>query len=399
MELKKRPYYTIHNIASIIISLISFIYLYKYNSPTMIQEAIIWAIIIGVSFLFVFDIKGLELTIGGVLCTCIVFLFKWYYMPLIFILSYALYITLLAITKGTKYVKDEEYTLSRVIFGIGDYILIEIICNQIFLFFVPSGNLVLNKDILSVLIIVILESLLCIISIMIDLKERDYISSIIESIIDNIRELYAIYLISIPFAILISVMYKDYGFLGFALAGSFAFVLQVAFSKQARVIEIEEESYTDVLTGVKNKKYYIEQIPENLDSSCAIFFIDFNGFKQVNDTYGHDVGDSVIIHGANILKNALRERDEIIRFGGDEFMLLIKEADREICKNVALRIANLCDEMIFKEDDIELKIGMAIGIGICPEESDVKETLSAIADTKMYEAKQDKTTKNVVFKI
>lgn len=195
------------------------------------------------------------------------------------------------------------------------------------------------------------------------------------------------------------IMYTDHNYMGLVVASSYIVTLYFAFEKQAKAVKIEEESFTDILTGVRNKKYYIEALPEEFPNSCAIFFIDFNGFKQINDKYGHDIGDEIIILGGEILTRSVREKDDVIRFGGDEFMLLVKDANREVCKEVVKRIESLCNEKVYKNGDLELKVSMSIGIAICPEESNIKDELATIADEKMYKAKKDKNKSLITYNI
>lgn len=397
MNNNTKTYKIIHNTIAIILTLISFVFMIKNNNPDKILQAILWAFVSGISYRMVFDLKAIHFYIGALLATVEIFIFEWWYIAFIYLISQFIYrFSCLIVRDGSK---TGERPLSREVFIVLNLVNTGIVSALVKTYFIPHANIILTKDILAMLIVCIIESGIGLVFVYVDLKQQEQISSVTLSIANHLKETIGIYIVYILMVINIVIMYQSNGYWGLAVASSSVLALRLAFDRQAKAKQIEQESYTDVLTGVKNKKYYIEVLPEEFPNSCAIFFIDFNGFKEINDQYGHDIGDDVIVLGGSILQKAVRDKDDVIRLGGDEFMLLIQDADREVCKGVLNRIKNLCEENTYKNGDLEIKVSMSIGVSICPEESNLKSELSVLADEKMYKAKQKKKESNVVFEI
>lgn len=397
MKKSTKIYLAVHNTLAIISIIISSIFLINKATPSSVQNAIILAIISGIAYRMVFDIKVMNFYIGAMFSTAILFMFEWYYIPFIYLLTQCIYRFSCLVVKDNS--STGERPLKREIFIVLNIVLSGVLSAMVKMYFLPHLELNLLKDVIAMLIVCLAESSIGLIFIYIDLKQQDAISSIFLSIAAHLKETYLVYVVYFCMVINIAIMYQEYGYIGFTIASSCILSLQFAFEKQAKVTQIEEESYTDILTGVKNKKFYLESLPEEFNKSCAIFFIDFNGFKEINDKYGHDIGDEVIIHGGSILKKAVRDKDEVIRFGGDEFMLVIADANRDICKSIINRIDMLCEENIYTNGDLNIKISMSIGVAICPEESNIKDELATIADDKMYKAKQHKKDYNISYNI
>lgn len=397
MKKSTRVYQIIHNLLAIIFTIISFIFLANRSTPDEILNALLWAFISGITYRMVFDLKTIHFYIGALFATAVLFIFDWWFVPFIYLTSQSIYRFSCLISKDGS--KTGERPLKREIFIVLNVVNTGVISAFVKLYFMPSISINLKQDIVAMFIVCIIECAVGLIFIYLDLKQQESISSVTLSIASHLKETFGIYIVYILMVINIVIMYQQNGYIGLLVASSCILSLRFAFDKQAKAKQIEAESYTDVLTGVKNKKYYIEVLPEEFTNSCAIFFIDFNGFKNINDKHGHDVGDDVIVLGGQILQKAVREKDDVIRLGGDEFMLLIRDADREVCKGVIGRIENLCEENVYKNGDLNIKISMSIGVAICPEEGNSKSELSVLADEKMYRAKQNKSKSNIVYEI
>lgn len=394
---KVRYFEAIHNIISTIFIIVSFYFMFQNLSSEILGEAIIWGIVTGILYRMSFNMIDMDFNVGSLFATVAIFVFPWSYIAFIYGLANIINYTINSFEQKTS--SENKKGFFRHYFIVSNMIIVGAICGLIKIYFLGYGDVNLKTDFIMMIVICIIESAMGLITIYSDLKVQDKIDSMQTSVSKHLKETYGIYIVYILLVILIAILYQDYSYIGLILASSCIFSLRIAFDKQAKAILIEEESYTDILTGVKNKKFYLDKLPEEFTTACAIFFIDFNGFKTINDTYGHDIGDEVIIHGAQILNNAVRTRDNVIRFGGDEFVLIIKDATKPICERIIQTIETQCKENLFKSGDLELQISMAIGVALCPEESQLKEELSVIADEKMYKAKQNKKNGLVVYKI
>lgn len=140
--------------------------------------------------------------------------------------------------------------------------------------------------------------------------------------------------------------------------------------------------YVDALTGAYNRHYYNEQLAR-LKNYNATAIIDVDNFKAINDTYGHTAGDYVLKEVVKILKEQTRAADAVIRFGGDEFLLILQDmsADAFIKKLEELRLAVL---KIKSPEYPELTVSVSIGAVCC---NDKNNDLIETADNALYQAK------------
>lgn len=156
---------------------------------------------------------------------------------------------------------------------------------------------------------------------------------------------------------------------------------------------IHHRAYHDVLTDLPNRILFQERIEKALsryDKSkgrIALFFIDLDGFKLVNDTLGHELGDKILIQVANRLRQVIGKHDVLARHGGDEFLLMlenVKEIEHTITVAKAI-LSNLSD--VFHLDDRDIYISASIGITMAPKDGTKPEELIRKADMAMYHAK------------
>jgi len=154
--------------------------------------------------------------------------------------------------------------------------------------------------------------------------------------------------------------------------------------------QISYLAYHDALTGLLNRKAFYERLHIELERSLrtgnkgAILFLDLDGFKLINDKYGHEAGDFLLKEVAGRLKNIMRETDTVARMGGDEFTLLLTDINgRSNADAVADKIRESVSKPIIIEDN-PVHIRASIGISIFPDDgSDDKQLLSK-ADHEMY---------------
>lgn len=178
-----------------------------------------------------------------------------------------------------------------------------------------------------------------------------------------------------------------------------------AFNKM--IFELKENSIKltnlasfDSLTQIPNRMS-LDLFLENsfvTSSQMCIFTIDIDKFKSINDSYGHDVGDLVLIHVSNILKNQFRSTDFFARYGGEEFTAVLPDTDIEIAKKIASRSLETIRSLPLKLDDgTEILVTISIGISSKrPEDKSFKEVLKR-SDIALYEAKV--TGRNKVYVI
>ncbi len=151
----------------------------------------------------------------------------------------------------------------------------------------------------------------------------------------------------------------------------------------------------DQLTGLFNRHYLEMSLPPLLagiqrrKSDICILMCDLDHFKQINDTHGHDAGDEVLIQLAQILRNNFRETDLIIRFGGEEFMILLVDCNPEYCRTQAERIRKEVENKSFRIPNNIIGITISIGTALYPSQSkgDVHKTFKQ-ADLALYHAKE-----------
>jgi diguanylate cyclase (GGDEF)-like protein len=153
-------------------------------------------------------------------------------------------------------------------------------------------------------------------------------------------------------------------------------------------------SRVDGLTGLRNLRALQEQLPTWLGPAArtgrrmAVMMMDVDGFKTVNDRLGHGLGNELLKEVANLLRFAIRVGDEPYRFGGDEFVLLLSDADGEGAGIVATRIQEIYGSMGQTLRGTDVQVSFSIGIAIFPEDGTTPEMLLARADEALYSAKR-----------
>lgn len=150
----------------------------------------------------------------------------------------------------------------------------------------------------------------------------------------------------------------------------------------------------DLLTGLPNRRLFMDRLQQDLRHaerarlSIALMFIDLDGFKQVNDSLGHDAGDTLLQLVAKRLKDCVRESDTVARMGGDEFTVTLNEvnAPAQVIK-VARKITDaLCRP--FTVDGTLVQISASVGVATYPADGQQPDQLIRAADQAMYEAKR-----------
>lgn len=157
--------------------------------------------------------------------------------------------------------------------------------------------------------------------------------------------------------------------------------------------QLNQLAYQDPVTGLNNRHYFKEKLETAVTevmryaTSCAVLFIDLDDFKIVNDTLGHETGDSLLILVAERLRETLRSTDVVCRIGGDEFAVILENgvnADqaRQVASNIVAALSSP-----FYVDGRRIGVGASLGISLCPEHATDTGSLLRKADIAMYQAK------------
>jgi diguanylate cyclase (GGDEF)-like protein len=153
-------------------------------------------------------------------------------------------------------------------------------------------------------------------------------------------------------------------------------------------------AYQDALTGLYNHRYFYEQFSHEIERSLrygeplAVLLMDMNNFKQINDTYGHMVGDKFLSLVGQVIARQIRSSDIAARYGGDEFVVLLPSTTGEEARATAEKLAfGVANATAVNPGEEQIKLSIAIGIASCPEDSRSAGALLQIADTRMFESK------------
>jgi diguanylate cyclase (GGDEF)-like protein len=186
---------------------------------------------------------------------------------------------------------------------------------------------------------------------------------------------------------------QDYLVKGRTDPGQLGRAIRYAIARKATEIESRNEAMRDPMTGLPNRALLRDRLEQVCARSrrqftqFAVLFMDLDGFKEINDRYGHAAGDQVLVQVASRIRSATREMDTPARYGGDEFVVLCeKVASEKEAAEIAERICENIEEPVLV-DGAELRVGASIGIAIgSPNVTDADAVIRE-ADAAMYSAK------------
>ncbi|AGA92071.1 diguanylate cyclase (GGDEF) domain-containing protein [Thioflavicoccus mobilis 8321] len=177
--------------------------------------------------------------------------------------------------------------------------------------------------------------------------------------------------------------------------------LHVYLREMAPVLEakrltetLRDSSLRDAMTGLHNRRFleeYIDTLVRSArrrDSRLVLLMLDLDYFKMVNDTYGHDVGDTVLNGLAGVLQESVRASDILVRFGGEEFLIVLQDAVPEDAVKVAEKIRHRVGEFKFQIADGVLQKTISIGVAVFPDDSETFWQVLKYADVALYRAKE-----------
>jgi diguanylate cyclase (GGDEF)-like protein len=173
----------------------------------------------------------------------------------------------------------------------------------------------------------------------------------------------------------------------------------VGFSRDITAIkeqqqQLEHNAHFDALTNLPNRVLLADRLRQAMlqaqrrNQLLAVAYLDLDGFKAVNDRYGHDVGDQLLIAVSSHMKQALREGDTLARIGGDEFVAMLTDlADTAACIPLLQRLLDAAaTPMII--DGVEMKVSASVGVTVYPQPESIEgDLLLRQADQAMYQAK------------
>jgi diguanylate cyclase (GGDEF)-like protein len=154
------------------------------------------------------------------------------------------------------------------------------------------------------------------------------------------------------------------------------------------------EARTDPLTGLGNLRYLEDWL--NLDfpriakrkMTCSVMFVDVDCLKNVNDSMGHDAGDAVLINLASVLRSVVRADDKIVRYGGDEFLIILKRTTLKDATAIGQRVIDALRKVETHYEGQMVRFGVSIGISSFPKHTTLGRDLIRMADKAMYLAKK-----------
>lgn len=157
---------------------------------------------------------------------------------------------------------------------------------------------------------------------------------------------------------------------------------------------LRDSSLRDAMTGLNNRRFLEEYVDTLIASarrrqvSLAILLLDLDYFKVVNDTYGHDAGDTVLKALSGVLKQSVRASDMVIRFGGEEFLIVLQETTVEGAEKVAENIRRAVEQLKIQVAGAVLQKTISIGLAMFPEDSETFWQTVKFADVALYRAKE-----------
>src|SRR5262245_10186307 len=157
--------------------------------------------------------------------------------------------------------------------------------------------------------------------------------------------------------------------------------------------EIYRLTTVDGLTQVYNKRYFIETLEREIGRAqryrrdLSLILFDIDHFKNVNDTFGHLAGDSVLKQLANVIKGRIRREDVLARYGGEEFAIILPEIDKHNALQFGEKIRRITEKAVFRFEDTEIPVTVSVGVSSLTPETQEASDFVKLADDALYSAK------------
>jgi diguanylate cyclase (GGDEF)-like protein len=159
--------------------------------------------------------------------------------------------------------------------------------------------------------------------------------------------------------------------------------------------DLERIAYFDPLTGLSNRRGTLMRFEDEISRAerrgrqFGLLVMDLDHFKRVNDTYGHQAGDAVLVHAAVTLGAGKRREDALGRIGGEEFLVIFTDVSAQEAFDGANRLCRRLADSSLAYDDKNLSVTVSGGLAIYPSDGTDWDTLFSVADQRLYEAKQN----------
>jgi diguanylate cyclase (GGDEF)-like protein/putative nucleotidyltransferase with HDIG domain len=176
--------------------------------------------------------------------------------------------------------------------------------------------------------------------------------------------------------------------------GQIADQLSIGVTNARLYKRVERQATTDGLTNLFNHRTGQEKLAEQLklaeryQRNLAVIMMDIDHFKSINDRYGHPVGDTVLKSVARIIRRDCRDVDIPVRYGGEEFLLVLPEINQESAVVVAERLRKTLQREVITHDDVQLSVTASIGVAAYPEDAEAQHHLLELADKALYMSKR-----------
>ena len=158
--------------------------------------------------------------------------------------------------------------------------------------------------------------------------------------------------------------------------------------------QTQEDSLTDPLTGLPNTRFMFMHLTrelaraERLKTEVSLLVMDLDNFKDINDTFGHHVGDRALREVASVLRIGIRPYDICVRYAGDEFIVVLSGCSADEAEHKRQELQRGIDEVFFEaRPGKRLQLGISVGAAVFPQDGESYEALLATADSRMYQDK------------
>ncbi|MEO7634574.1 MAG: GGDEF domain-containing protein [Sphingomicrobium sp.] len=177
-----------------------------------------------------------------------------------------------------------------------------------------------------------------------------------------------------------------------ALLEEIALLRSALEGSAARIVALDREAHVDPLVNLPNRRRFLSKLESTIarvreqNLAAAVLFLDVDGLKAINDRLGHNAGDTALVKVARLLVATVRQDDLVSRFAGDEFGILLENADELSAWRMALRIVETVDECEICVGSVRVPLSIAVGVGVI-RPGDTAQAVLERADKEMYRIK------------